>query len=81
MCIRDRPEAFRSIPGRGIEVTLEGRRWFAGNRQLMEEQGVRLLDTVFRAEQLAGEGKTVLYFADEKAVTGLIAAADTIRCV
>ncbi|MGI5855396.1 MAG: heavy metal translocating P-type ATPase [Candidatus Merdivicinus sp.] len=73
------PEAFRSIPGRGIEAILEGRRWFAGNRQLMEEQGVRLLDTVFRAEQLAGEGKTVLYFADEKAVTGLIAAADTIK--
>ncbi len=77
----DLPEvsAFRSIPGRGIEAEVGGRRYFAGNLALMEEQGVDLKDTGSRAEELAGEGKTVLYFADEAAVLGLIAAADTIK--
>ncbi len=77
----DLPEvsAFRSIPGRGIEAEVGGRRYFAGNLALMEEQGVDLKDTGSRAEELAGEGKTVLCFADEAAVLGLIAAADTIK--
>lgn len=77
----DLPEvsAFRSIPGRGIEAEVGGRRYFAGNLALMEEQGVDLKDTGSRAEELAGEGKTVLYFAGEAAVLGLIAAADTIK--
>ena len=77
----DLPEvsAFRSIPGRGIEAEVGGRRYFAGNLALMEEQGVDLKDTGSRAEELAGEGKTVRYFADEAADLGLIAAADTIK--
>ena len=72
-------EAFHSIPGRGIEAAVGGKRFFAGNRQLMEEKGVDLRDTLSKAEELAGEGKTVLFFADEKEVIGLIAAADTIK--
>ncbi len=72
-------EAFHSIPGRGIEAAVDGKRFFAGNRQLMEEKGVDLRDTLSKAEELAGEGKTVLFFADEKEVIGLIAAADTIK--
>ena len=71
--------AFQSIPGRGIEAAAGGKRFFAGNRQLMEEKGVDLRDTLSKAEELAGEGKTVLFFADEKEVIGLSAAADTIK--
>ncbi len=77
----DLPEvsSFRSIPGRGIEAEVDGRRYFAGNRAMMEEQGVDRKNIDTQAGDLAGEGKTVLYFADEAAVLGLIAAADTIK--
>ena len=44
---------------------------------MMEENGVDLGSFAQRAEELAGQGKTPLYFADEKRVLGLIAVADT----
>lgn len=73
------PEGFNSIPGRGIEAVLEGRKWLSGNRQLMDERGIALGDSLAAAEKLADDGKTVLYFACEGNLAGMIAAADTIK--
>ena len=48
-----------------------------GNRAMMEEAGVELGSFPARAEELAAQGKTPLYFADEHRVLGLVAVADT----
>ena len=68
---------FTAIHGRGIRAVLGGRTCLAGNRLLMEEAGVALDDWLDRAEELASQGKTPLYFAKDTTLLGLIAVADT----
>ena len=67
---------FETLPGRGVAATVEGIRCYGGNRRLMEEIGISVPDCSY----LAAEGKTPLYFADEKGVYyGAIAAADVLK--
>ena len=68
---------FRAVHGRGVQAELSGRIFLGGNRAMMEEAGVALGSFPSRAEVLAEQGKTPLYFADEHQVLGLIAVADT----
>jgi len=68
---------FTAVHGRGVRATLGDRTCMGGNRAMMEESGVDLGDFPAKAEALAAQGKTPLYFADEKRVLGLIAVADT----
>ena len=68
---------FTALHGRGVRATLGDRTCMGGNRAMMEEAGVELGDFPARAEELAAQGKTPLYFADEHKVLGLIAVADT----
>ena len=68
---------FTAVHGRGVRAVLSGRTFLGGNRAMMEEAGVELGGFPAQAEELAGQGKTPLYFADESRVLGLIAVADT----
>ena len=68
---------FTAVHGRGVRAVLGGRTFLGGNRAMMEEAGVELGGFPARAEELAGQGKTPLYFADESRMLGLIAVADT----
>ena len=70
-------EDFSAIHGRGVRASLSGRSFLGGNRAMMEEGGVDLGPFGEQAEELAAQGKTPLYFADEHKVLGLIAVADT----
>ena len=72
-------EGFTALAGRGLQADLDGVRYYAGNVQLMREQGLDLQDFEDRAQQLANDGKTPLYFADQTRVLGLIEVADTIK--
>ena len=69
-------EDFETLPGRGVAGTVGGRKYYGGNRRLMEELGV----SVPALPQLAGAGKTPLYFAEENGdYLGAIAAADVLK--
>ena len=68
---------FTAVHGRGVRASLNGHPFLAGNQAMMEEAGVSLGDFPQKAEELAAQGKTPLYFADEKQVLGIIAVADT----
>ena len=71
-------ENFEAIHGRGIRAVLGGQLCLAGNRAMMEEADiVGLDDWIARAEELAVQGKTPLYFAKGREMLGLIAVADT----
>lgn len=71
---------FAQIAGQGIRGTIDGTAYFAGNKQLLTTQSIALTDNVVaKSEQLADEGKTVLYFACESQLMGLIAVADKIK--
>ncbi len=68
---------FTALHGRGVRATLGDRLCMGGNLAMMEEAGLDLGNLPQKAEELAAQGKTALYFADEHRILGLIAVADT----
>ena len=73
---RQAAEGFEAVHGRGVRASLAGRSCLAGNRAMMEEAGADISEWLPRAEALASEGKTPLYFAREDGLLGIIAVAD-----
>lgn len=68
-------ENFKQIPGEGISGQINGAWCYAGNARMMKEHGISIVeDTSF-----AGEGKTVLYFAQDKTLLGYVAIADMVK--
>ncbi len=72
-------ERFRAVHGRGVEGEIQGSRFLAGNRAMMDEQGVDIAPLSQLAGSLAQQGKTPLYFARDGRLIGLIAVADTVK--
>jgi len=70
---------FLSIPGQGIEASVEGVKYIAGNLKLMTERNVELHEFVKLSDKLATEGKTPLFIANEKEILGIIAVADVVK--
>jgi len=73
------PDSFNSIPGHGIEASVEGYRILLGNRKLMHEHQVDFAGLMSRAEALEADGKTVMFVAVNEEPVGLIAVADTLK--
>ena len=69
-------EAFEQIPGGGLRGVVAGRTCLAGNVRLMEDGGVDVAAVREQAQCLSDEGKTVLFFAVDGSLAGLIALAD-----
>jgi Cu+-exporting ATPase len=70
---------FDSITGKGIVGMVDGRRVLAGNQRLMEQEEVELGPFANRAEELRGEGETVLFVAIDGKAGGIVAIADPIK--
>lgn len=68
-------EDYQEIPGGGIHGTINGAQVFAGNKRLMEENGIQISSKKDYAE----EGKTVLYFAIDGQFVGLMALQDELK--
>ncbi|MCM2137960.1 heavy metal translocating P-type ATPase [Vagococcus fluvialis] len=70
---------FVAIPGHGIEVEIEKETFILGNKKLMVEKQIDLLDFEEESNRLAKEGKTPMYIANSHELLGIIAVADTIK--
>ncbi len=70
---------FTAVHGRGVRASIGSNICFGGNRAMAEEAGIDPGPLAARAEELAAQGKTPLYFGDEtdKKLLGVIAVADT----
>ena len=55
--------SFQAIPGHGIEGNIDGKRYFLGNRALMEKEGVEYKNSENQIAKLEEEGKTVMLLA------------------
>ena len=76
------PEAtgnFQAIPGRGLAATFDGQSVFGGSRAFIEEKAAIPEGVAEKADALAGEGKTPLFFAGDGKTLGFIAVADVIK--
>ena len=69
-------EKFLALSGMGAKGDVDGKLCLIGNRLLMKDQGVLVDRFEEAAVKLAGEGKTVVYVAEDKKVIGLIGLAD-----
>lgn len=67
---------FQAVPGRGISARADGEAYLAGNEAFMKEQGISPGTLKINADRLSEKGRTILYFADEMKLLGLIAVAD-----
>lgn len=70
---------FVAIPGHGIEVEIEKEAFILGNKKLMVEKQIDLLEFEEESNRLAQEGKTPMYIASSHELLGIIAVADTIK--
>ena len=71
---------FNALFGKGIEGTVSGTHYFAGNEKMMEEKGISLsTEQKNQIQALAKQGRTPLLFADEKQFLGIVAVADVVK--
>ncbi|SDP80797.1 heavy metal translocating P-type ATPase [Clostridium gasigenes] len=70
---------FKAIPGYGIEVKIDGKNILLGNRKLMIDSKISLVELEKISDELAGEGKTPMYIAIDNKMAGIIAVADTVK--
>ena len=70
---------FEAISGRGIKGKIKGKTYFGGNVAFIKENNIDTEIVEEIAEKMYKEGKTLLYFAKEKELIGLIAVADTLK--
>lgn len=70
---------FTSISGRGVKGKIDGKNYFGGNIAFMKENHIDTTQILDKVQEFSQQGKTVLYFANEKEVIGIIAVADTIK--
>ena len=70
---------FQAMPGNGLTAVLDDKRLWGGNRSYLEKMARLPAAFAEKAEQLAAEGKTPLFFAQEGRFLGLIAVADSIK--
>ena len=70
---------FSALPGNGLTARIHGEKVLGGSLKFMETQAEIPTAMKIKADQLAGEGKTPLFFAKGSQLLGLIAVADTIK--
>ncbi len=72
-------DEFESSTGLGVRGRIDGKSVALGNTMLMIEALADASPLVARAEELRGEGATVVFLAIEGRVAGIIAVADPIK--
>jgi Cu2+-exporting ATPase len=70
-------EAFKALPGKGVEGTVNGQVVRAVSPGYLKEHGLTVTDE--RIERLTAQGKTVVFVVMDETVAGAIALADIIR--
>ncbi len=72
-------EEFAALPGNGLTAVVQGEKMAAGNYNFVSTQATVTQEIREKAEKLAEQGKTPLYFAKNGEMLGVIAVADVIK--
>ncbi|MAT95406.1 MAG: copper-translocating P-type ATPase [Halioglobus sp.] len=70
---------FNAIAGHGVEADIDGKHLLFGNEKLMREHNIDCRSIVEKAQNLAVEAKTPMYFAVNGQLNAIIAVADPIK--
>jgi Cu+-exporting ATPase len=69
-------EGFEALSGLGARGFVNGNKCLLGNQRLMREEDIVIGKMAQEGEQLARQGKTVVFVAEERQLLGLIALSD-----
>jgi heavy metal translocating P-type ATPase len=72
-------DRFEALAGAGARAVLDGRAYFIGNAQLLQQQGANVAAIAPQIEALQQQGKTVVLVGGDGTVLGLIALRDRVR--
>ncbi|MBM7701307.1 heavy metal translocating P-type ATPase [Metabacillus iocasae] len=72
-------DQFKAITGKGIQATIDGTIYYAGNKKLFLEIGAPLEKIMNQVEQLEAEGKTLVIVGTQHNLLGVIGIADQMR--
>ena len=75
----DEVTQFQALPGNGVTAELNGAKLSTGNLKFIKTQTEVPAAIQTQAEQLAEQGKTPLFFCQDKELVGIIAVADVIK--
>jgi len=70
---------FRSITGKGVVGSIDGKRVALGNSKLLEELNIKTDGLWDKSEELRKDGQTVMYVVVDGAVTGMLGVADRVK--
>ncbi|MGI6025641.1 MAG: heavy metal translocating P-type ATPase [Candidatus Scatomorpha sp.] len=71
--------SFEALPGNGVIASLNGKELATGSHKFIVTRAAVTDDMREKAEALAEQGKTPLYFAADGKLAGIIAVADVIK--
>ena len=72
-------DGFYAIPGHGAIATVQERRVVVGSARLFEREGIELDGAGALADELASEGRSVVFVALDDRPAALLAIADAVR--
>ncbi|MCI8328841.1 MAG: heavy metal translocating P-type ATPase [Oscillibacter sp.] len=75
----DGVEDFQALPGNGLSARQDGTLLCGGNLSFISGQAAVPQEVQAKAEDLAGQGKTPLFFSRDGKLLGVIAVADVIK--
>ena len=70
---------FRSITGKGVVGSVDGKIVVLGNAKLLEELNIKAGELWGQSEELRKEGQTVMYVVVDGAIAGLLGVADPVK--
>lgn len=79
VCEKADIQDFRAVPGNGLSGTLEGSPLLGGNLHYISQYAEVSEEMKMKADTLAEDGKTPLFFAKDGKLIGIIAVADVIK--
>lgn len=72
--------SFESITGKGVEAVLDGQKYLVGNPALLATYAIAIPKEVSAlANTWAAQAQTVIWFASDQAVLGIMAIADKVK--
>lgn len=72
-------EHFNAVAGHGVEAMCQEHSLLFGNEKLMNDRDIDISAFVVKAQSLAKEAKTPMYFAIDNKLAAIIAVADPIK--
>lgn len=71
---------FESHTGNGVSAIYDGKKYWVGTERLLHEQNINIEENLITiATEWKSKAKTVVWFANDKAVQGIIGIADKIK--